>query len=152
MLHFEGFSAAEEARIRVLAERIPDPIGDVTIHCVDDLLNWGKCTVDGDVYLSSALFDLPDGCLEYALVHELLHAAYDHPGHLLRATFKLMVGRLRAADIAAIRDRQDLAVSDWIEESFPEYTRAWLAHFPDDPRFRPEWRAETELAFEAVLQ
>ena len=152
-VHFEGFTPEEEARVRAVAERIPRPAEDVVIYCdvTFDPFTWGRATAD-DIYLNRDLFDLPDGCAEFAAAHELFHHEADHTGHLLMATYQVLVGRLSAADLAAIRDRQDLAVSDWIEESFPEYTRAWLAHFPDDPRFRPAWRAETELAFEAVLQ
>jgi len=172
MIRYEGFSDAEETRVRTVVQRIPQlPPDDVVISVANLSLELGMTELESSYYrvrLAPVIFALPDGCAEFIIAHELGHVAHDHGRKIIAAwraldpagphlahlpdssVWMLMHLVPKHPDMETIRMQFELVADRQVEQWFPEYAVAFRCAYPDDERFTPAWRAATEQAFCAL--
>jgi len=55
------------------------PIGKVTLR--NNTSNWGSCSYNGNISISSRLLFAPEKCVDYVLIHELAHLVEHNHSH-----------------------------------------------------------------------
>jgi len=63
---------------RINAEHFGAPIKKVSLR--DSVSRWGSCSPDGSISLNFRLLFMPEGILDYVIVHELAHTKYKSHG------------------------------------------------------------------------
>ena len=66
----------------------------------DMATRWGSCTAKGKIILNPELIKAPKGCIEYVIVHELLHYTVPNHGKLWKSLMRAYLG-----DYERIEDR-----------------------------------------------
>lgn len=63
---------------RINNAHFQSPVKRVTVR--DNLSRWGSCSRDGSISLNLRLLFMPEGILDYVIVHELAHTKYRSHG------------------------------------------------------------------------